>query len=201
MAAEGINWLATAQVIKYNPDKVARLTARYGHEPTWFHLEHLRRIGDPDGEPDDITVAEGNLLTTVGLNRLTNLMIGGGGTSLAHADLLIGVGSSSTAALVGDTALGGDGSSTTALYQQCDSSYPTQSNGVLTVNCTFGSSSANFSGGWQEWCLAVASGSLTSGATLSGVGTSPIMINHKIQNLGTKNSGAIWTLAATVTFS
>lgn len=197
MAVDAITWDMQAQVIKYHPETVARLTERMGHEPTGYHLRHLEALGQL--APDEITDASGNILVTVGLNRVTNLIIGGGGTPLAHADTIVGVGSSTTAALVGDTALGGDGSSSTAYYQQADTSYPTQSNGVLTVQCTYQTGNANFA--WQEWMWAIASGTLTAGSTLASVGTSPIALNHKVQSLGTKASGSIWTLAATLTLA
>lgn len=197
MAVDTIQWNMDAQVIKYHPETVARLTERMGHEPLGMHLRHLELIGLL--EPDEITEAPGNLLVTGGLNRITSLIIGGGGTALAHADAIVGVGTSTTAATVGDTALGGDGNASTAYYQQADSSYPTQSNGVVTVNCTFGTGAANFA--WNEWLWAIASGTLTAGYTLSGVGTSPLALNHKVQSLGTKVSGSIWTLAATLTLA
>lgn len=197
MAVDGITWDMQAQVIKYHPETVQRLTAQMGHEPTGYHLRHLEALGQL--APDEVTDVAGNILVTTGLGRVTNLIIGGGGTPLAHADTIVGVGTSTTTAVVGDTALGGDGSGTTAYYQQADSSYPTQAAGVLTCQCTYGTGVANFA--WQEWCWAIASGTLTAGSTLASVGTTPIMLNHKVQSLGTKASGSIWTLAATLTLA
>ncbi len=95
--------------------------------------------------------------------------------------------------------LGGDGNASTAYYQQADSSYPSQSAGVITVQCTFGTGVANFA--WQEWGWVDVSGTLTAGFTMSGVGTSPLLLNHRVQSLGTKASGSIWTLAATLTLA
>ena len=78
---------------------------------------------------------------------------------------------------------------------------PTQSNGVITCVCTFGSTNANFA--WQEWCFAFGGGgTITAGTHLSAVtSTAPTMMNHKVQSLGTKSSGAAWVLTATVTLS
>jgi len=197
MAVDGITWDMNARIIKYHPDTVARLTAQMGHEPLGFHLRHLESIGLL--APDEVVEAPGNILVTTGLTRVTSLIIGGGGTALAHADAIVGVGTSSTTAVVGDTALGGDGNASTAYYQNADSSYPSASAGVITCNCTYQSSNANFA--WNEWCWADASGTLTAGFTLSGVGTSPILLNHKVQSLGTKVSGSIWTLSATLTLA
>lgn len=196
MAGDGIKWNMTAKVIKYEPDTVERLTAQLGHEPTGYHIRHLESLGLL--VPDDITDVPGNLLVTAGLNRITNLIIGGGGTPLAHADAIVGVGNSSTTEVIGNTALGADGTAN-AYYQQADSGYPTQSNGTINVTCTYQSTIANFT--WAEWCWAVASGTLTAGTTLASVGTSPVMLNRKTQSLGTKSSGAIWSLAATLTLS
>lgn len=198
MAVDGIQWIAHAKVIKYEPESVARLTARFGFEPTGYHLRHLEAT---EGlQPDDILEAPGNLLTTVGLNRITSLIIGGGGSALSHTDAALGVGSSSTTATVADVALGGDGSTTTAYYQQMDTSFPTQSNGVLTGQCTYQSANADFA--WNEWgWVDVSGGTITAGGTIASIGTTPILINHRIQSLGTKVSGAIWTLSTTITLA
>lgn len=194
---DSLTWHPEVQVWKYEPDTIADLTARLGHEPSGVELRYLERM---EGlKPDDVAYASGNLLVTNGLNRITNLIIGGGAAAFTHAQAIVGVGSSTTAATVSDVALGGDGSTSTAYYQNADATYPTQSGGVLTCNCTYGTGVANFA--WQEWCWAIATGTLTAGGTLSSVGTSPVMLNHKIQSLGTKASGAVWTLNAQVTIS
>jgi hypothetical protein len=197
MAGDSITWDMQARIIKYHPETVERLTRQMGHEPLGFHLRHLESIGLL--VPDEVVEAPGNLLVTGGLNRVTSLIIGGGGTALAHADAIVGVGTSTTAATTADTALGGDGNASTAYYQQADGGYPTQANGVVTCNCTYQSGVANFA--WNEWLWAIASGTLTAGNTLSGVGTSPLALNHKVQSLGTKASGSIWTLSATLTLA
>jgi hypothetical protein len=184
------NWNAHARVAKYSPDQVAWATRRMGYEPDGSRLSLLFR------DPEDGTVEEpGNLLVTVGLNLLTSLLEGGAGTPFAHADAIVGVGSTATAATIADTALGADNTSG-AYYQQADSSYPTQSNGTITCNCTFASGNANFA--WAEWCLATGSGGITAGTHLSATATTPVMINHKVASLGTKVSGASWVFTATI---
>lgn len=194
---DSAGWTPRIEVWKYLPETVRDLTDYLGHEPTGADL---RRLELSEGlRPDDIAYAFDNLLTTAGLGRLTNLLTGGGAAAMTHAQTIVGVGSSSTAATVADTALGGDGSTSTAYYQNADASYPTVSAGVITCNCTFASGNANFA--WQEWCLGIATGTLTAGGTLSAVGTTPIMLNHKVQSLGTKASGAVWTLNAQITIS
>jgi hypothetical protein len=190
---EGGNWNAHALVRKYSPDQVAWATAKMGSEPAGHRLSLLFR--DPE---DGVFEEPGNLMVTVGLNLLTSLLEGGAGTPFSHADAIAGVGSTATAAAIGDTALGADNTSG-AYYQQADSSYPTQSNGVITCQCTFGSGVANYA--WAEWCLATGSGGITAGTHLSAVATSPVMLNHKVSSLGTKSSGGSWVFVATITES
>jgi hypothetical protein len=184
------NWDACARVAKYSPDQVAWATRKMGYEPQGHRLSLLFR--DPE---DGVTEEPGNLMVTAGLNLLTSLLEGGAGTPFAHADAIVGVGAGSTGALVGDTALGDDNTSN-AYYQQADSSYPTQSNGTITCNCTFASGNANFA--WQEWCLATGSGGITAGDHLSAVATGVVMLNHKVTSLGTKVSGASWVATLTI---
>lgn len=186
---ENDNWQARLLVRKYSPDQVAWATQKMGFEPGGHRLSLLFR--DPE---DGVTEEPGNLMVTVGLNLLTSLLEGGAGTPFAHADAIAGVGTSSATALVGDTALGSDNSSN-AYYQQADSSYPTQSNGTITCQCTFGSGVANFA--WNEWCLATGSGGITAGDHLSAVATGVVMLNHKVSSLGTKSSGS-WVFVASI---
>ncbi|MGW0052029.1 hypothetical protein [Nocardia nova] len=199
MSDDIFRWHAEAKVIKFEPATVLDMIRHVGREPVGHEIEDLVQRGV--FLPDDIHHEDGNLLTSAGLNRLTALFEGAGGAVFNAAQAIIGVGSSTTAAAVGDTALGGNGSASTAYYQGVDTGYPTQANGVINANATFGTGNGNFTGGWQEWCLAIATGTITPGPTLASVGTSPVMFNHKVANLGVKASGAIWTLQATCTIS
>lgn len=190
-----INWHPHIRVLKYSPAQVAHATARLGYEPDGASLAAL--FPAPE---DGITEGSGNLLVTVGLNVITALIIGGTANPFSHANAIAGVGTSSTAAAVTDTALGSDNTAN-AYYQQVDTSYPTQSNGVINVNCTFASGNANFA--WNEWCFAFGGGgTITAGTHLSAMtATAPTMMNHKIQSLGTKGSGSAWILQASLTLS
>jgi len=193
---DGIRWQAAVRVEKYSPDQVTFARRLSGlAEPTAAELREL--CGYPE---DGAAEAYGNLLVTVGLNELTNLITGGGGNAFSHSNAIVGVGAGTTAAAVGDTALTDDNTSS-AWYQQADSSYPTQSEGVITCVATFASGNANFA--WQEWCWAIGGGgTITAGDHLSAVtSTAPAMINHKVQSLGTKSSGAAWVFTGTVTLS
>lgn len=190
---ENDNWDAYAKVLKYSPDQVTWATRKMGYEPSGHRLSLLFR--DPE---DGVTEEPGNLLVTVGLNLLTSLLEGGAGTPFAHADAIVGVGSTATGATTADTALGADNTSG-AYYQQADSSYPTQSGGVITCQCTFGTSVANYA--WNEWCFATGSGGISAGDHLSAVATGVVMLNHKVASLGTKGSGSSWVFVGTVTES
>lgn len=190
---DGIRWHAGVLVEKYSPEQTAWAVRKSGITAPQGGL--LRSLC---GAPEDGTAeADGNLLVTVGLAQITKLLIGAAATALTNAQCIVGVGTSTTAAAVGDTALGSNG--TTAWYQGADATYPQQSNGVITVQSTVASANGNFA--WNEWCLAAGTGAITPGATLATVATSPTMWNHKVQALGTKASGGSWVLTATITIA
>lgn len=197
MSDDIFSWHAECEVYKFFADTVQAMIAHVGREPLGHEVAELVAAGL--FAPDEIHHEDGNLLTTAGLARMTSLFEGGGGAVFNNAQAIVGVGSSSTTALVADTALGGNGSTTTAYYQGADVGYPTQSGGVINCNSTFGTGNANFA--WNEWCLGIETGTLTPGGTLASVGTSPLMFNHKVASLGTKVSGAIWGVLATITIS
>ncbi|MFI5542084.1 hypothetical protein ACIA5H_37585 [Nocardia sp. NPDC051900] len=197
MPDDVLRWHAECRVVKFAPATVLDMIRHVGREPVGHEIADLMHRGV--FTPDDIHHEIGNLLTTAGLNRLTSLFEGAGGAVFNNADAIVGVGSSTTAAAVGDTALGGNGSTTSAYYQGADVGYPTQSGGVINCNATFATGNANFA--WNEWMLGIATGTITPGGTFASVGTSPLMFNHKVASLGTKASGAIWTLQATCTIS
>lgn len=186
---DAIIWHPRITVSKYDEATMAELRDALGYEPTGAELLGF----DPDGRIED----EGNQLVTVGLSRIGNLIIGSGAAAFNSTQAICGVGSSSTAFSVGQTALSGDGSTTTAYYQLVDSA-PTQTNGAISANATFTTGNANFA--WNEWCWAIATSTITAGGTLASVGTSPVMLNRKVVSLGTKSSGS-WVLQATVTLS
>lgn len=200
MSNDGIKWWPKIKVIKYDPDTVAQITKRLGHEPTGPELRMLERTGGL--VPDDIVHAEGNQLVDLGLKRLADLIVGGSSTAFNASQAIIGVGATSTAWATTQSALAGNGSTTTAYYQGADAA-PTSSTsspyGVISANATFTALNANFA--WNEWCWAIGTGTITPGGTLASVATSPVMLNRKVQSLGTKVSGAVWTLQATVTLT
>jgi hypothetical protein len=190
---DGLKWHAFAHVDKYTPEQTRELTKILGYEPKAADFARL------SVSPDSMSEADGNLLTTAGLQRITNLIIGSGAAAFTAAQAVVGVGATSTAATIADTSLGSNGAS--AWYQIADSA-PTAVNGVLTTISTFASGNGNFA--WQEWCWVVSAGTVTAGATLDSThpgATSNQMLNHKIASLGTKVSGAVWVFTTTVTLS
>lgn len=182
MNTDGILWRPSATVAKYDDDQV----------------KYARRVSglmEPDGDtlralctPYDVVKCEGNLLTTAGLNRLTALLIGASTGTMDATRVRLGVGDSSTAAAVGDTSLGAN-----QYFMTMDATYPTQSNGVVTLQATYGSSVANFV--WNCWGCDVGTATVAAGTAVN----TPLM-NRKVAALGTKSSGS-WVLNVTITIS
>ncbi|MGW0939100.1 hypothetical protein [Streptomyces sp. NPDC002666] len=188
---DNLGWHAFARVAKYTPEQTAEMRDFLGREPVAADWEAYRV------DPDRVTEADGNLITTAGLQRITNLIIGTGAAAFTATQAVIGVGDSATAATASDAALGANGSN--AWYQIADSA-PTAVAGVITAVTTYDSTHGNFA--WNEWGWAVCTGTVTAGATLASVGaTANQLINHKIASLGTKASGASWVFTTTVTLS
>lgn len=191
---DGIKWQPHAHIDKYSPEVVRELTEFLGHSPTSADFARF------SVNPKSVTEVSGNLLTTAGLSRITNLIIGGGGTAFNSSNSAIGVGTSSTGEVVGNTALGGDGNASTARYNTTDNTYPSASNGVITAVATFDTGEANFA--WNEWCWVVAPATITEGATMASLSSgTEVMLNRKTATMGTKASGAIWVFTTTVTLS
>lgn len=196
MSIDGIKWHAFARVIKYSPATVAEITKDIGHEPTGADLRYLE--AKHGLKPDGIAEADGNLLTTAGLTRITNLIIGGGLQALSTTRAMAGVGNSATAATVGDAALGGN-SASNSWWQAMDAANPTVAAGVITGNTTYGASDGNFA--WNEWGWGIATAAPVSSAVFATATTTGVLLNHKVQSLGTKAVSSVWTLQATITLS
>jgi hypothetical protein len=182
-----IHWHAKAKVLKYSAAQVALSRDLLGREPFGADLAVHH-----DAPADGITYSDGNLLTTAGLARISSLIVGAGGQAAANGSCGLAVGTASTAATVADVALG------TALYAQtADAGFPSFSNGIITIQATFGTAVGN--GAWAEWGWVDAASFASGSGVVSTLGTSPVLINHKITSLGTKVSGSSWVFVATVT--
>lgn len=185
---DSIRWRAHATVDKWNDDHVAAVRARTGlstldGDTLRAHFAPIETVEVPD-----------NLVTTAGLQRLTNLIIGAGGQALTQTATRIGVGNSSTAATVGQTDLVAAAGAGNRQFKVLDVA-PTAVNGVMTFKATFQTGEANFA--WNEWALDVGTPTVADGTTVNA-----LMVNRRVPgtSMGTKTSGA-WTLTVTITLS
>jgi hypothetical protein len=162
-AHEPARWLAAWRLEKYRGGLVGLLQRRFNRP--------------------EVIEGKGNLLVTVGIQRILDLMIGAGGTSFANANAYLGVGDSTTAAAVGQTDLQ---AGTNKLRKAMDATYPSRSGTVVTFRSTFGTADANYA--WNEWAIFNA----------SAAGT---MLNRKVESLGTKASGNTWVLSVSISLA
>lgn len=179
-----IRWHAHARVDKYDLAQIeaCRVSLGLDREPNGPELLAFCA-------PRESIEADGNLLTTAGLAKITGLIIAAGGQGWDATHARIGVGDTATAATIADTDLGAASGSTHRQFDLVDTI--TRSNGVITAVATFGTSVANFH--WQEWCI--------DNGTGAGTTVTATMMNHKITDLGTKTSAATWVFTVTVTLS
>jgi hypothetical protein len=160
-----------------------------------------KRIGDWTGEQ----IANGeapapfeNLVMYGGVSCLWQCLIGNGtataGQSLtffSNAQAAIGVGDSNTAAAATQTDLQ---AATNKLRKAMDATYPTHTDATtsgaatITYKSTFGSSDANWA--WAEW------GIFNSATAATGR-----MLNRKVETMGTKASGATWSISVAITIA
>jgi hypothetical protein len=137
-------------------------------------------------EITDRVIAEGNLLVNVGMDLIWDGVIGNAPTVFSNANAAIGVGDSSTAAAVAQTNLQ---ASSNKLRKGMNASFPDQpTNPSVRFQSDFTSSEANYH--WQEVA--------TFNNSTDGVGT---MLHRLVADLGTKSSGATWTITVTITLS
>jgi len=134
--------------------------------------------------PYEVITVDGNLMVTAGITLLWTLLIGGGGTAFSNANARLGVGNSNTAEAIGQVDLQGG----STLRKAMNATFPSVAAAVITFQSTFTTAEANFT--WLE-----------VGTFNSGAGAT--MLNRKVPvgGLGTKASGASWTLTETITLS
>lgn len=201
-ASEGISWNVVCRVFKWDTDQVFWVMRKTGIlEPSGDLLLSLV-------DPYEITEAPGNLITYGGLAYLWSLATGlttaiSNANQLSNGFMPVGVGDGNGVVPTvspTDTDLVAP---TNKFYQPVDATYPQvgaagATAGSLTIQATFGSSSANFT--WNEWGFFGTSSSFTSGTNTTPQNAT--MINHKGVNLGPpKVTGNIWTLNAVVTLA
>lgn len=193
-----------AKVAKYDPDTVRYLARKTGIDINQVGdaLHPLASFDRYLSGPDEVVDAGHNLLTTVGLARITALLTATGGLQAAtQAQTMVGVGDTATAAAIGNTDLGAATGSTHRYIQAADATAFGVSNGVWTAYATYVAANGNFA--WAEWGYGIATGTLTpgTGSWSSIAGTSAVLLSHAIAALGTKVSPAVWTLQGTLSLS
>ena len=151
----------------------------------WYAQIRVDKWNDQDSfdsglRPDETLVTEKNLLVNTGIQLLEDLLIGAGGTAFTTgANAHLGVGTGVAAAAATDTVLttpNGARKVATAVV----------ANQTVTFQATF--SAGEGTGAWEE--------AGTFNAVAAG-----IMLNHKVQALGTKGASAVWVLTMNITIS
>lgn len=131
-----------------------------------------------DTEPYEVINSAPNLALTAGITLLWQLAAGLGGTPWSAANARIAVGTGTTAAVVGNTAL------QTESARQIVDAAPNVSGASISFVATFGTGSANVN--WRELGVTNAS----SGGTF---------LNRLVQDFGTKSSASSWVATLTLT--
>jgi hypothetical protein len=186
---EPLTWNVQWGVQRWDEEATAWLTEKLGRTPTAADFEAAGVT------PYAVSTVERNLLTTVGLNRITSLIIGAGGQAATNTSSRIGVGNGAGTAAIGDTDLSAAAGSTNRWFQIMDATFPTQANGVLTFKSTFASADGNFA--WNEFGIDIGTPTVTSANTVNA-----LLLNHKTSIAqGTKASGQTWAATATITLS
>jgi hypothetical protein len=107
--------------------------------------------------------------------------IGESVTLFNNANAYLGVGDGTTAFSASQTDLQG----TNKVRKPMNSGYPSRSGNTVTFQATFGASEANFV--WNEWGVFNAA-------------TGGVMLNRKVESLGTKASGTVWQFTVQLTW-
>ena len=136
----------------------------------------------------------GNLITTAGWARLSNLLIGTASTQALDAThTRIGVGDATTPAEAYTDADLAAAAGSTHRWFQVVSAAGTVGTRTLAFSATFGTADGNFA--WNEFGIDV-------GSTASGNTVAALLFNHKVGiSQGTKASGQTWTATATVSWT
>lgn len=147
-------------------------------------------------EPDEVIVVPKNVLTTAGVTRMLNLLIGAGGQAYSENYARIGVGNGTTAETAGDTDLAAAAGGTNRWFRPMDAGFPTVADAVVTFQATWPDGEGNYT--WNEWGIDNGgAGTKTAGATVGAP-----LLNRRVPStsLGTKTGGT-WSLTVTVTIA
>jgi hypothetical protein len=129
-------------------------------------------------EPYEVLNSDPNLVLTAGITLLWQLAAGLGGTAWSSSNARLAVGTGTTAAVAGNTAL------QTESARQIVDSAPNVSGASISFTATVGTGSANVN--WRELGVTNAS----SGGTF---------LNRLVQDFGTKSSASSWVATLTLT--
>lgn len=192
MAESETGWKLSiaARVEKYGPECVAAATEEYGHTPCADELERFAC-------PYEIIDLGQNLVTTLGSARLIALLSGTGQAFVTNRTV-VGVGSSNAAAAAGQTDLQAPAGAANRWFTGADAGYPSVAGNVMTIKATFGPNDAN-GFVWNEWCYAIAAGTIVPSSVFATATASGIMFNRKVENLGTKPLNDTWIHSSTIT--
>lgn len=189
VARDSIKWNPVATVEKYDAEQVEWVARKSGLAvPTSVQFAEYGLV------PYETVVSVGNLLTTAGLARISSLIQAAGGQGATNTSSRLGVGNSATAEAVGQTDLQAAAGSANRQFKVMDATFPSFVNGVQTFKSTFATGEANFV--WNEWGVDIGAPTVADGTTVNA-----LLLNRKVQSLGTKTSAGSWVLTATITLS
>lgn len=190
-AHDSASGTTTWKVDRFDEDQVRYVRRRYAlDEPTG---EDFRRHGL---RPYETSEFAGNLITTAGWARLSNLLTAQGSTqALSATATRIGVGDATTPAeAYADTDLAAVAGSTHRYFQPV-SGAGTVGTRTLAFAASFGTADGNFA--WNEIGLDVGTPTVAGGTTVAA-----LLFNHKVAiSQGTKASGQTWVATATITWT
>lgn len=149
----------------------------------WRPVATVRKY-DTSGRLYETVSCEGNELTTVGLNRVADVLIGSS-QALTNTATRLGVGDDDTAFDPSDSGLG-----TNERYAVMEATYPSVDTDEITFQAVFEDAEANFA--WECWGIDV-----DDSPPAADGDTALSLFNRKVFNFGIK-SGGTWTLTVVV---
>lgn len=133
-----------------------------------------------ESEPYEVIQSEPNLFLTAGITVLWQLATGQSGTAWSSSNARLAVGTGTTTAAAGNTAL------VTESARQLVDAAPTISGNAVTFVATFGTGAANVN--WRE-------------VGVTNASSAGVFLNRLVQDFGTKTSSASWVLSLTLSIS
>lgn len=136
-------------------------------------------------KPFETRVAPQNIVTDVGATEMLKLICGiAGATPYSAANAKIGIGNDRTPENASQTSL--IATESNVFYKGMESGYPKVDGRTMTFKSTYSNNEANFE--WNEF------------AVVNGTGVGGVIMNRKVESLGTKVTG-IWSLQITISLT